>query len=66
MNITQTKYFKEDAEHYTKLAKDYMYTNRRDEIRMSILRLDHLRGKEYTDKLIAKCNQKLKMKFYGR
>ena len=64
MTITQTRYFAEDAEHYTNLAKDYMYTNRKEEIRQSIFRLEKMRGRQYVKKLAGKCNQKLKMKFY--
>lgn len=65
MKITQTRYFFDDAEHYTRLAKDYMYTNKKEEIRESIKQLERLRGKEYVKKLSAKCNQKLKVKFYA-
>ena len=64
MTITQTKYYREDAEHYTRLAAEYMYTNRADEIRQSINRLETLRGPAYIKALKAKCNQKLKRKFY--
>ena len=64
MKITQTRAFIEDSEHYTRLAKDYMYTSRKEEIRQSIKRLERMRGAEYVRKLSAKCNQKLKVKFY--
>ena len=43
-----------------------MYTTAKEETRLAILKLDRVRGKDYTDKLMAKCNQKLKTKFYYR
>lgn len=64
MKITQTSYFKEDAEHYTNIAKAWMYTGKREEVKESIKRLERLRGIEYVKALAAKCNQKLKLKFY--
>lgn len=64
MNFTQTSYFHEDVKHYTRLAKDYMYTTRKEEIRDSIKRVALFRGSEYAKKLSAKCNQCLKVKFY--
>ena len=64
MTITQTRCFKEDAEHYTDLAKKYMYTSMKQEIAESILKLEHLRGRDYVKALAAKCNQKLRKKFY--
>jgi len=64
MNITQTSYFREDVKHYTELAKEYMYTTRKEETRNSIKRLVSLRGADYVKKLSAKCNQCLKVKFY--
>ncbi len=64
MNITQTSFFHEDVKHYTQLAKDYMYTTRKEEIRNGIKRLTSLRGADYVKKLSAKCNQCLKVKFY--
>lgn len=66
MNITQTRFFKEDAEHYTRLALAYQYTNKAEEIRAALYKLDRLRGKDYSDKLAAKCNQKAKTRFYYR
>lgn len=66
MKVEQTQYFKEDVEHFTKLAKEWMYTTNKEKIRASILKLDGLRNSSYTDKVIAKCNQKLHMKFYER
>lgn len=66
MNITQTSYFHDDCTHYTNLAKEWMYTTRKNEIRESIHRLERLRGRDYVNKLIAKCNQKLKVKFYEK
>jgi len=65
MKVTQTRFFKEDADHYTKIALDWMYTTRADEIRESIKRLETLRGREYVKALAAKCNQRLKVKFYA-
>lgn len=64
MNITQTRFFKEDCDHYTKLALDYMYSSNREEIANSIKRLEHLRGRDYVKALAAKCNQRAKKKFY--
>jgi len=64
MTFRQTGYFKDDVEHYTKIAMEWRYTSRADEIRQSIHRLERLRGKEYVKTLAGKCNQKLKTKFY--
>ena len=64
MNITQTSYFIDDTRHFTEIALEHMHTTRADEIKQSINRLERLRGKEYVKKLAAKCNQKLKCKFY--
>jgi hypothetical protein len=64
MTVYQTKFFRDDVEHYTNLALEYRYTTARDDIKQSIFRLEKLRGKEYVKKLAAKCNQKAKMKFY--
>lgn len=66
MTITQTSYFLEDVKHYTQLAIDYRHTSRRDDIRRALYRLDNLRGREYSDKVAAKANQKAKHKFYYR
>lgn len=66
MTITQTSYFKEDTKHYTNLAKEWMYTSRKNEIKNSIHRLESLRGRDYVNKLIAKCNQCLKVSFYEK
>ena len=66
MKITQTRFFKEDADHYTRLALSWMYTTKAEETRAALYRLDRLRGKEYSDTLAAKCNQKLKARFYYR
>lgn len=64
MTIYQTHIFTDDVEHYTKLALEYRYTSAREDIQKSIFRLEPLRGKEYVKKLAAKCNQKIKDKFY--
>ena len=66
MNITQTKAFIQDTEHYTNIAKEWMHTTRKQEIKNSIHRLEKLRGKDYVNKLVAKCNQKLKVAFYEK
>ena len=66
MKITQTAFFKDDAEHYTKLALDWMHTTKAEEIRAALYRLDRMRGRSYTDALDTKCNQKLKARFYYR
>lgn len=66
MKITQTSYFIDDCRHYTKLAQEAMYTTKKDDIKKSIYRLERLRGKEYVNTLIAKCNQKLKCRFYEK
>lgn len=64
MTFRQTGYFKDDVDHYTKIAQEWMYTTKSDEIKQSIHRLERLRGKEYVKALAGKCNQKLKTKFY--
>ena len=64
MTLTQTRYFQEDAEHYTQIARAYMYTSRREEIAHSIFKLEPLRGRQYVKTLAAKCNQRLKTRFY--
>lgn len=66
MTIEQTRGFKMEVEHYTNLAKEWMYTTRKDEVKNSIYRMEKMRGREYTNKVIAKCNQKLKVKFYEK
>ena len=66
MKIEQTSYFKDDLKHYIRLAQEYMHTTRKDEIKASIYRLDRLRNADYTNKLAAKCNQDLHVKFYER
>lgn len=66
MKIEQTAYFKDDANHYTKLATEYQHTTRRDDIRRSLYKLERLRGREYVDKLASKCNQRAKARFYYR
>jgi hypothetical protein len=43
-----------------------MYTTRKQEIKNSIHRLEKIRGKDYVNKLVAKCNQKLKVAFYEK
>lgn len=64
MTVTQTRYFRDDVEHYTALAKAHMYTSRKEEIQKSIFKLEGIRGKQYVKTLAGKCNQKLKKKFY--
>lgn len=64
MTFRQTTYFKEDVNHYTAIAREWMYTTRKEEVRQSIQRLEHIRGKEYVKALSGKCNQILKVKFY--
>lgn len=66
MNITQTKIFNDDVKHYCNLAKEWMYTTRKQEIKNSIHRLEKIRGKDYVNKLISKCNQCLKVAFYEK
>ena len=51
MNITQTNAFIQDVNHYTSIAKEWMYTTRKQEIKNSIYRLEKLRGKDYVNKL---------------
>ena len=66
MDITKTSYFLQDVKHYTSIAQSWMYTTRKNEIKESIHRLERLRGKDYVNKLVAKCNQKLKIAFYEK
>ncbi len=66
MDITQTKYFKEDVIFFTQRALDTMYTTAREETRKALYQLERMRGAYYCDKLAAKCNQKAKCKFYYR
>lgn len=66
MKITQTTFFINDCNHYTKLAKEWMYTTKKEDIKKSIYRLERLRGKDYVNLLVAKCNQKLKKSFYEK
>lgn len=65
MNFTQTHSFKMDVDHYTNIAKEWMYTTRKEEIQNTIFRVEKYRGRDYAKKLAAKCNQKLKVKFYS-
>lgn len=66
MRIDQTGFFNDDIKHYYKLAKDHLYTSRKDDIRKSLYKLETVRGAAYCDKLAAKINQKLKKRYYFR
>lgn len=65
MNITQTKHFKLDLEHTTKLCNEYKHITQKIEVvQRHIDKIKKYRGVEYTQTLCKKVNQKCKYKHF--
>lgn len=65
MNITQTKSFKIDLEHLTKLCNEYRYLVQRiDILTNSIERIKKYRGENHAIQLVKKVNQKCRCKHF--
>jgi hypothetical protein len=65
MTVEQTRWFREEVEHFAHIGEEYRHTTNRDEIRDDLIQKTvRLRGKSATIMICKRANQKLHHQFY--